>query len=296
MRQYHDLLEDILERGEDVKNRTGIDTRSLFGYQMRFNLSEGFPAITTKRLAWRSVVGELLWMLEGSTDERRLAELTYGKPRTDLIGKTTIWTSNADNQGVQLAYTNNDTTKELGPIYGSSWRDFGGFFDSEPGTDQIEYIIEQIKMAPNSRRILLSAWNPTLLSEMALPPCHFAVQFRVCGDKLSCMMTQRSGDFFLGVPFNIASYSLLTHIIARECSLEVGDFIHSIGDAHVYNDHFDQVSEQLSRKEYPLPTLMIDESFDLMDRLKNGFRLNDVDLFTLDGYQYHPTIKAPMAT
>jgi len=296
MKQYHNLLEDILEHGEDVKNRTGIDTRSLFGCQMRFNLSEGFPAITTKRLAWRSVVGELLWMLEGSTDERRLAELTYGKPRTDLIGKTTIWTSNADTQGVQLAYTNNDTTKELGPIYGSNWRDFGGFFGSEPGFDQIEYIIDQIKTAPDSRRILLSAWNPTLLSDMALPPCHFAVQFRVYDDKLSCMMTQRSGDFFLGVPFNIASYSLLTHIIARECGLEVGNFIHSIGDAHIYNDHLDQVGEQLSRKEYPLPTLMIDESFDVMDRLKNGFRLNDVDLFTLDGYQYHPTIKAPMAT
>ena len=294
MKQYHRLLADILERGENVNDRTGVGTRSLFGYQMRFDLSTGFPAVTTKKLAWKAVVGELLWFLEGSTDERRLAELTFGKHRTELVGKTTIWTANADAQGRALGYVNNEFAKELGPVYGSQWKNFDGSIGNK-GTDQISWLLNEIRANPDSRRLLLSAWNPNQINAMALPPCHTFAQFRVYKGRLSCQMYQRSADVFLGVPFNIATYSLLTHIIAKECQLEVGDYIHTIGDAHIYHNHFDQVKEQLSREEYPLPTLAIDDSFDLTDRLKNGFRLHDVKRFSLQNYQSHGTIKAPMA-
>jgi thymidylate synthase len=295
LKQYHKLLEDILEHGEDVKDRTGVGTRSIFGYQMRFNLQDGFPAVTTKKLQFKSCVGELLWFLEGSTDERRLAEITYGKHRVDLVGKSTIWTANADAQGKALGYVNNEFTKELGPVYGAQWRKFNGIKHGDWGHDQIVEIINQIRTNPDSRRIILSAWNPLQLAEMALPPCHYAAQFRVINGKLNCMLIQRSGDAGLGIPFNIASYSLLTHILAREVGLEVGDFVHTIGDAHVYHNHIDQVKEQLARVEFPLPKLKIDDSFDLQDRLKNGFRLEDCNLFTLENYQYHPTIKMTMA-
>lgn len=294
MKQYHKLLEDILEHGEDVNDRTGVGTRSIFGYQMRFNLAAGFPAVTTKKLAWKAVVGELLWFLEGSTDERRLAELTFGKHRTELVGRSTIWTANADAQGKTLNYINNEFTKELGPVYGSQWRDFNGF-SVYKGKDQIADILFQLRKNPDSRRIILSAWNPNQLHQMALPPCHAFAQFRVYNGRLNCQMYQRSADVFLGVPFNIASYALLTHIVAREVGLEVGDYVHTIGDAHIYSNHFDQVKEQLSREEYPLPELNIDDQFDLSDRLKNGFRLNDVDCFKLTNYQSHDTIKASMA-
>ena len=294
MKQYHKLLKDILEYGEDVNDRTKVGTRSIFGYQMRFDLSAGFPAVTTKKLAWKAVVGELIWMLEGSTDERRLAELTFGKHRADLVGRTTIWTANADAQGRALGYLNNEFTKELGPVYGAQWRNFNGF-SVYKGMDQITTILHQLRTNPDSRRIILSAFNPNQLHEMVLPPCHYAAQFRVVNGKLNCMLIQRSGDSFLGIPFNIASYSLLTHILARECNLEVGNFVHTIGDAHIYLNHFDQVREQLSRDEYPLPGLEIDNEFDLADRLKNGFRLNDVNGFKLTNYQSHDTIKATMA-
>ena len=295
MKQYHELLQHILDNGVDCNDRTGVGTRSVFGYQMRFNLREGFPAVTTKKLAWKAVVGELLWFLEGSTDERRLAEITYGKHRVDLVGKSTIWTANADAQGKALRYVNNEFTKELGPVYGAQWRKFNGIKNGDWGYDQIVEIINQIRINPDSRRIILSAWNPMVLDKQALPPCHYAVQFRVINDKLNCMLTQRSGDSFLGIPFNIASYSLLTHILAKECNLQVGDFVHSIGDAHIYHNHIDQVREQLSRTEYPLPTLEIDEDFNLMDRLKNGFKLDDVNCFKLTNYRSHDTIKAHMA-
>lgn len=295
MKQYHKLLEDILSNGEDVNDRTGVGTRSIFGYQMRFDLSAGFPAITTKKLAWKAVVGELLWILEGSTDERRLAELTYCKHRVDLVGKSTIWTANADAQGRALGYVNNDFAKELGPVYGAQWRKFNGIANGDWGADQIQWILNQLRTNPDSRRLVLSAWNPNQLHEMALPPCHAFTQFRVINGKLSCQMYQRSGDAFLGIPFNIASYSLLTHMLARDCGLEVGDFVHTIGDAHIYSNHFDQVHEQLSREAYPLPSLMIDEYFDLSDRLINGFRINDSKCFTLTNYRSHDTIKADMA-
>lgn len=298
MKQYQQLIKDILDHGENVNDRTGTGARSIFGYQMRFNLQDGFPAVTTKKLQFKSCVGELLWFLEGSTDERRLAELTYAKDRTELVGRNTIWTANADTQGKSLGYDNSELKKELGPVYGYQWRNFGGsswIRDAPNGFDQIQWLINEIRSNPDSRRLILSAWSVGQISFMALPPCHYAAQFRVINGKLNCMLIQRSGDAGLGIPFNIASYSLLTHIIARECNLEVGDFVHTIGDAHVYNNHIDQVKEQLTREEYPLPSLKIDESFDLADRLKNGFKLIDCELFTLENYQYHPTIKMHMA-
>lgn len=295
MKQYHKLLEDILEYGEDVNDRTGVGTRSIFGYQMRFDLSAGFPAVTTKKLAWKAVVGEILWFLEGSTDERRLAELTFGKDRTELVGKSTIWTANADAQGKALGYVNNDFVKELGPVYGAQWRRFNYYNDPIAGVDQISEIIEQIRTNPDSRRIILSAWNPLQTSEMALPPCHAFAQFRVLNGRLNCQMYQRSADAFLGVPFNIASYSLLTHILARECNLEVGEYVHTIGDAHIYSNHFDQVREQLSRKEYPLPQLDISSDFSLTRGLNETFRIDEAKHFKLTNYESHDTIKATMA-
>lgn len=297
MKQYHKLLEDILEYGEDVNDRTGVGTRSIFGYQMRFNLAAGFPAVTTKKLAWKAVVGELLWFLEGSTDERRLAEITFGKHRTDLVERTTIWTANADTQGRALHYLNNEFTKELGPVYGSQWRNFNGFSVYQ-GKDQIADILFQLRTNPDSRRIILSAWNPNQLHQMALPPCHAFAQFRAYNGRLNCQMYQRSADVFLGVPFNIASYALLTHIIAREVGLEVGDYVHTIGDAHIYSNHFDQVREQLSREEYPLPTLDIADDFSIAELVKSKnfvFPLDSVDKFKLLNYNSHSTIKAEMA-
>jgi thymidylate synthase len=295
MYDYSRLLRVIMEQGRDVADRTGTGTRSIFGHQMRFNLEDGFPAVTTKRLAWKSVVGELLWFLEGSTDERRLAELTYGKSREWIEDKNTIWTANANKQGVDLGYQNHKFYKELGPVYGSQWRDFNGF-------DQLEYILDEITHNPDSRRIILNAWNASEVDEMTLPPCHVMAQFRVYDGKLSCQLYQRSADVFLGVPFNIASYALLTHIIARHCNLGVGELIHTLGDAHIYNDHFEQVEEQLGRSEYDLPQLEIDDSFDLncvfdMDSEYHwgSFGLNDADKIKLTNYMHHDTIKANMS-
>jgi thymidylate synthase len=295
MRQYHKLLEDILEYGEETTDRTGVGTKSIFGYQMRFNLRDGFPAVTTKKLAWRSVVSELLWFLEGSTDERRLAELTYGKDKTELVGRTTIWTANADAQGKALGYVNNEFTKELGPVYGAQWRRFNYYDDPIAGEDQIKWILNEIRANPDSRRLILSAWNPQVLDLQALPPCHYAFQLHVRHGKLSGMLTMRSNDAFLGSPFNIASYALLIHIFARETGLDVGELVYSIGDAHIYLNHIDQVKEQLSRTEYPLPTLRIANDFVLSDGLRSEFDLDTVDMFELVNYQHHPTIKAPMA-
>lgn len=283
MRQYLEALQDILDNGEDVSDRTGVGTRSVFGYQMRFNLQQGFPAVTTKKLAWRSVVGELLWFLEGSTDERRLAEITHGKPRSELTDKKTIWTANADVQGVALGYRNDDEHKFLGPVYGSQWRNFNGF-------DQIEIIIDQIKNNPDSRRIILSAWNVSEIPDMALPPCHTMAQFRVMNGKLSCQLYQRSADMFLGVPFNIASYSLLTHVLAHICELQVGDFVHTIGDAHIYSNHMDQVKQQLAREPHALPQLALPVFCDLETLLR--CKTSD---FALCNYDPMPSIKAPMA-
>jgi len=281
MKQYLQSLSDVSKYGEEKTDRTGTGTVSLFGHQSRYNLQDGFPAVTTKKLAWKSVVSELLWFLEGSTDERRLAEILHG---TRDINKKTIWTANADNQGVALGYTNTDTVKDLGPVYGKQWVDFGG-------VNQIEWAINEIKTNPDSRRIIVSAWNPPEIDKMALPPCHTLFQFYVTNGKLSCQMYQRSADMFLGVPFNIASYSLLVHIIANICDLEVGTFVHTIGDAHIYQNHATQVNEQLARTPMELPTLNISKKFtSLSDVIESS-----VEDYQLLNYYPMPFIKAPMA-
>jgi thymidylate synthase len=285
MKQYLDALQYILENGEDVSDRTGVGTRTVFGYQMRFDLRKEFPAVTTKRLAWRAVVGELLWFLEGSTDERRLAEITFEADRTEIWEKKTIWTANADAQGVALGYRNDDLYKELGPVYGSQWRDFNG-----EGFDQICYIIRQLTTEPDSRRIILSAWNPNQLEDMALPPCHTLSQFKVINGKLSCQMYQRSADMFLGVPFNIASYSLLTHMLAQICGLEVGEFIWTGGDCHIYQNHFEQVKQQLERTPMQGPTLEMPQFSNIAELLETT-----TSDYKLVNYNPMDSIKAPMA-
>ena len=209
---------------------------------MRFDLRNSFPAVTTKKLAWKSVVSELLWFLEGSTDERRLAEIHFGKPREEIVDKKTIWTANANKQGVELGHLNNKTQKELGPVNRKQWSSWG---KDVGGEDQIKKIILDLRNNPNSRRHIVSAWNVDKIDEMALPPCHTMFQFHIQNKELSCQLYQRSADMFLGVPFNIASYSLLTLMIAQVCNLEPGDFIHTFGDAHIYTNHFDQIKQQL---------------------------------------------------
>ena len=285
MKQYLDALSHILVHGETVNDRTGVGTMSVFGYQMRFNLQDGFPAVTTKRLAWRAVVGELLWFLEGSTNERRLAEITFEKPREELTDKTTIWTANADAQGKALGYDDG----ELGPVYGFQWRNFDGF-EAAVGMDQIQWLIGEIKTNPDSRRLILSAWNPNQISQMALPPCHTLAQFRVIHGRLSCQLYQRSADMFLGVPFNIASYSLLTHMLAQICELEVGEFVWTGGDCHIYMNHIEQVSEQTQREPQDLPHLLMPAFNDI-----NELLATKTSSYKLINYNPMPSIKAPMA-
>ena len=291
MRTYLDALDDVLKWGEEKSDRTGVGTKSIFGYQMRFDLTQGFPAVTTKKLAWKSVVGELLWFLEGSMNERRLAEITYGKDRSELTEKRTIWTDNAENQGKELGYSDG----MLGPVYGFQWRNFGGeIYNSSPhlkGTDQIEWLINEIRTNPDSRRLILSAWNPNQIDKMALPPCHTLAQFYVSNGKLSCQMYQRSADLFLGVPFNIASYSLLTHIIAKITNLEVQDFVLTVGDAHIYTTHYEAVNTQLQRTPQELPTLNIIKDFSSLEEVLGL----DVSDFQLDNYNPLSAIKAEMA-
>lgn len=294
MRQYIELLKEIRFNGEDRTDRTGIGTRGIFGTQTRYNLQEGFPAVTTKRLALKSVISELLWFLEGTGDERRLAEIMHG---TRDVEKRTIWTDNANAE----YWTGGKYVGDLGRVYGVQWRSWARFdtYATSEGdglvlgrvetVDQVQNLIEGLKVNPFDRRHILSAWNPGELHKMALPPCHLLAHFYVSNDKkLSCQMYQRSADMFLGVPFNIASYALLTHMIAQVCDYGVGDFIHTIGDAHIYNNHFDQVDEQLSREPLPLPRLGMNP--DVKDI--NGFKMED---FELQHYQSHPPIKAAMA-
>src|SRR6056300_256493 len=287
MKQYLELLEYILQHGESRGDRTGTGVISSFGHQLRFDLDEGFPAVTTKSLAWKGVVSELLWFLEGSDDERRLAEIRFQKDRselTDLAKFSTIWTDNADNQGVELGYENSPTTKKLGPIYGVQWRDWAG-------VDQIKKLINDLQSNPYGRRHILSAWNVEKIDSMALPPCHVMSQFYVTKKgKLSCQMYQRSADMFLGVPFNIASYALLQSILANILNLIPGEFIHTFGDAHIYKNSIDQVKEQLNREPKKLPKLVM-PNLDSLDALNNY----SVDDFILDGYESHPPIKASMA-
>ena len=287
MKQYLELLDYILQHGEDRGDRTGTGVISSFGHQIRFNLEDGFPAVTTKSLAWKGVVSELLWFLEGSDDERRLAEIRFKRDRselTDLSKFSTIWTDNADNQGVELGYENTETTKKLGPVYGVQWRDWGG-------VDQIKKLINDLQSNPNGRRHILSAWNVEKIDSMALPPCHVMSQFYISkSGRLSCQMYQRSADMFLGVPFNIASYALLQSILANILNLTPGEFVHTFGDAHIYKNSIDQVKEQLSREPKKLPKLVM-PNIDSIDSLNNY----SVDDFVLDGYESHPALKAPMA-
>lgn len=263
MQQYLQLLQTVLDRGVRKDDRTGTGTLSMFGYQMRFNLQEGFPLLTTKKLHTRSIFHELLWFLKGETNIRYLHE-----------NQVTIWDEWADAEG------------NLGPVYGKQWRRWEG----ADGTiyDQIKTLLEQIKTNPNSRRLIVSAWNVSDISKMALPPCHCLFQFYVADGKLSCQLYQRSADIFLGVPFNIASYALLTHMIAQVSGLKAGDFVHTLGDAHLYLNHIDQAREQLSREPRSLPTVALNPSVtDLF-----AFRFEDI---TIENYDPHPAIKAPIA-
>ena len=285
---YLDLLHTVIATGEKRDNeRTGVGTRSLFMSMLRFNLEEGFPLLTTKRVPFKSVLSELLWFIEGSTDERRLAEIHYNDKIGNIMDKKTIWTANADNQGKELGYVNTALTKHLGPVYGKQWRRWETT-NGKP-IDQLAELIDGIKNNPQSRRHILSAWNVADIEKMALPPCHTMSQFYVSNDgKLSCNLYQRSADLFLGVPFNIASYSLLTYMIAQVCDLQVGEFIHTLGDSHIYENHIDVVKEQLEREAKKYPKIKINKDIKSID----DFTMND---FELIGYDPHPTIKAEMA-
>lgn len=258
MRTYLDFVKYILEHGQKKSDRTGTGTTSVFGYQMRFDLNAGFPLVTTKQCHTKSIVHELLWFLNGDTNTAYLK-----------ANGVRIWDEWADANG------------DLGPIYGKQWRNFGG-------VDQITWVINEIKKNPDSRRLIVSAWNPGELDKMALAPCHALFQFYVCNGKLSCQLYQRSADAFLGVPFNIASYALLTHMIAQVCDLGVGEFIHTFGDAHIYSNHQDQVAIQLSRTPYVLPVLKLNPD------IKNLFEFKFEDI-QIENYQHHPKLSAPVA-
>lgn len=263
MKQYHDLLQHVMDSGVDRSDRTGTGTRSVFGYQMRFDLSEGFPLVTTKKVHMKSVIHELLWFLRGDSNIAYLKE--HG---------VTIWDEWADENG------------ELGPVYGVQWRSW----PTADGRhiDQIRVLLEGLKKNPDSRRHIVSAWNVAEVANMALPPCHALFQFYVANGKLSCQLYQRSADLFLGVPFNIASYALLTLMVAQVCGLEPGDFVHTFGDVHIYHNHFEQVALQLSREPKPLPQVRLrPEVQDLF-----AFTFDDIEV---TGYQPHPAIKAPIA-
>ncbi|MBT0551796.1 thymidylate synthase [Riemerella anatipestifer] len=263
MQNYLDLLQHILDHGTDKTDRTGTGTRSVFGYQLRYNLSKGFPLVTTKKVHLKSIIYELLWFLKGDTNIKYLND-----------NGVSIWDEWADDNG------------NLGPVYGAQWRSWKGA-DGRV-IDQISEVIHQIKTNPDSRRLIVSAWNAAEIPNMALAPCHALFQFYVADGKLSLQLYQRSADVFLGVPFNIASYALLTMMVAQVCGLKVGEYIHSFGDVHIYNNHFEQVQKQLSREPRPLPTMKLNPSVkDLFD-----FKFED---FTLENYHPHSGIKAPVA-
>ena len=300
MKQYHDLLKYILENGSDKSDRTGVGTRSVFGYQMRFNLAEGFPLLTTKKVHTKSIIHELLWFIKGDTNLQYLAQngvniwndwpyqnwLNQTGKASELPKYSAEWKEEM-KVFVDKVKTHNSFAQEwgeLGPVYGKQWRDFNGF-------DQLSWLIDEIKRNPNSRRLIISAWNASEIEEMAkagLPPCHTLCQFYVIDNKLSCQLYQRSADVFLGVPFNIASYALLTMMIAQVCDFELGDFVHTFGDAHIYINHFEQTEELLGRAIRPLPQMKINPE------IKNLFDFT-FDDFELVNYNPHPPIKASVA-
>lgn len=263
MKQYIDLLRHVMENGVDKGDRTGTGTRSVFGYQMRFNLEDGFPVLTTKKLHLRSIIHELLWFLSGDTNIKYLHD-----------NGVTIWDEWADENG------------DLGPVYGYQWRSWPN--PNGQSIDQISQVVNSLKNNPDSRRHIVSAWNPAEVDKMALPPCHSLFQFYVADGRLSCQLYQRSADLFLGVPFNIASYALLTMMMAQVTGLKPGEFVHTLGDVHIYSNHFEQVKEQLSREPRALPVMKINPE------VKSIFDFKYED-FTLEGYDPHPTIKAPIA-
>ena len=260
MKQYLDMLRYVLENGVDKMDRTGVGTRSVFGQQMRFDLSKGFPLMTTKKMHLKSIIHELLWFIKGDTNVKYLQD-----------NGVRIWNEWADENG------------DLGPIYGSQWRNWNG-----EGIDQLAQVVDKLKNNPNDRRMIVSAWNVSKIPEMHLPPCHMMFQFYVANGKLSCMLYQRSCDMFLGVPFNIASYALLTMMLAQVCNLEPGVFVHTLGDTHIYHNHFEQVKEQLRREPLPLPTMRLNPQVKDI----NDFKYED---FTLENYECYGAIKAQVA-
>lgn len=260
MKQYLDMLRYVLENGVDKMDRTGVGTRSVFGQQMRFDLSRGFPLMTTKKMHLKSIIHELLWFIKGDTNVKYLQD-----------NGVRIWNEWADENG------------DLGPIYGSQWRNWNG-----EGIDQLAQVVDKLKNNPNDRRMIVSAWNVSKIPEMHLPPCHMMFQFYVANGKLSCMLYQRSCDMFLGVPFNIASYALLTMMLAQVCNLEPGEFVHTLGDTHIYHNHFEQVKEQLRREPLPLPTMRLNPQVNDI----NDFKYED---FTLENYECYGAIKAQVA-
>ena len=289
MDNYHNLITKIINEGSLKEDRTGVGTISLFGEQLRFDLSKGFPAITTKKLAWKAVVSELLWFILGSGDERKLKEILHGDANSD---KKTIWSENA-NADYWINKHQKKHKDDLGRIYGVQWRTWRApvFGVNKMGVrhiDQLQQLIKGIKEDPNGRRHIITAWNPGELDSMALPPCHCFAQFYVNNGKLSCQMYQRSADIFLGVPFNIASYALFTHMIAQSCDLDVGELIITFGDVHLYNNHLEQAQEQLERKAFDCPKLVLNPQ--IKDITK--FAMSDI---SLENYQSHGAISAPMA-
>lgn len=287
MKQYLDLCKHVLENGTDKSDRTGTGTRSVFGYQMRFDLKEGFPLLTTKRVYLKAILHELLWFLAGDTNIKYLVDndvKIWNEWPYEAFKKSTDYQNETLEEFVEKIKTNEEFAKkhgELGPVYGKQWRDFFG-------VDQIKEVIRQIKETPDSRRIIVSAWNPKELPDMALPPCHAFMQFYVINNKLSLQLYQRSGDIFLGIPFNIASYSLLLMMVAQVTDLEVGEFVHTIGDAHIYHNHFDQINLQLSREPRKLPKMVINKE------VKSIFDFK-YDDFTLEDYNPHKSIKGVVA-
>lgn len=306
-KEYLDLCKHILDNGIEKEDRTGVGTNSIFGYQMKFDLNNGFPLLTTKKVNFNLVWSELLWFIKGDTNIRFLLQNNNniwnewafkkwvesdeynGPDMTDFGHRTLVDEDFAKEYKEQMQFfkekilTDDEFSNkygDLGNVYGKQWRNFNG-------VDQLKNVIEQIKENPSSRRLIVSSWNPAEVDTMALPPCHSLFQFYVSDNKLSCQLYQRSGDVFLGVPFNIASYSLLTILIAKECNLGVGEFVHTLGDAHIYNNHFDQVNEQISRTPYDLPSLKINEFQSIFD-----LKISDVELVN---YESHPFIKAPIA-
>ncbi|QFR56183.1 thymidylate synthase [Serratia phage Muldoon] len=283
MKQIQSLIREVFENYEYKMDRTGTGTWSKFGTMLRWNMADGFPAQTTKKLFWQGVVGELLWFMRGETNVEVLREITFGKGST----RKTIWDDNFENQGKSLGYTDG----ELGPVYGYQWRNFGDQGYDRPGVDQLRQVIETIKSNPESRRMIISAWNPVDIPHMSLPPCHVMMQFIVHDGKLSLRWDQRSVDVFLGLPFNIASYALLLHIVARITGLVPHELIMQAGDTHIYDDHVEQCKEVLRREPRPLPSLYFPSHFKTLDDFLNA----EVKDFALINYTHHPVLKGKMA-